>query len=116
MTQDCQAAEQLFTGKSEMAKRMRALDWSQTPLGAIETWPQSWRSALSICLNSRFPIAIYWGPEYILLYADATDRGPATGTRRAGKGDRADGLCWRFRPAEGFASRISKPSGKADRA
>ncbi|NJK74710.1 MAG: GAF domain-containing protein [Microcoleus sp. SU_5_6] len=71
MTQDCQAAEQLFSGKSEMAQRMRALDWSQTPLGAIETWPQSLRSALSICLNSRFPIAIYWGPEYILLYNDA---------------------------------------------
>jgi PAS domain S-box-containing protein len=71
MIQDSQAAEQLFSGKSEMAKRMRALDWSQTPLGAIETWPQSLRSALSICLNSRFPIAIYWGPEYILLYNDA---------------------------------------------
>ncbi|MBW4684480.1 MAG: response regulator [Komarekiella atlantica HA4396-MV6] len=71
MTQDRQAAEQLFTGNSEMAMRMRSLDWSQTPLGAIETWPQSLRSALSICINSRFPIAIYWGWDCLLLYNDA---------------------------------------------
>ena len=23
---------------------------------------------MSICLNSRFPIAVYWGPEYLMLY------------------------------------------------
>ncbi len=50
---------------------MRSLDWSQTPLGPVKTWPQSLRSALSICLNSRFPIAIYWGPDCLLLYNDA---------------------------------------------
>jgi PAS domain S-box-containing protein len=50
---------------------MRSHNWSQTPLGAVETWPQSLRSTLSICLNSRFPIAIYWGPDYVLLYNDA---------------------------------------------
>ncbi|PIG93945.1 ATP-binding protein [Gloeocapsopsis sp. IPPAS B-1203] len=71
MNQDCQAAEQLFTGNSEMAMRMRSLDWSQTPLGSIESWTQSLRSALSICLNSRFPIAIYWGQDCLLLYNDA---------------------------------------------
>jgi PAS domain S-box-containing protein len=66
-----QAAEQLFTGSSEMALRMRAFDWSQTQFGPIMTWPQSLRSALSICLNSRFPIAIYWGADCLLLYNDA---------------------------------------------
>ncbi len=71
MTQHHQAAEQIFTGSSEMAMLMRSQDWSQTPLGAVETWPQSLRSALSICLNSRFPIAIYWGQDYLLLYNDA---------------------------------------------
>jgi signal transduction histidine kinase len=62
---------QFFPGDSELAARMRDLDWSQTPLGAVETWPQSLRSALSICLNSRFPIAIYWGQDCLLLYNDA---------------------------------------------
>ncbi|MGM9498563.1 ATP-binding protein [Desertifilum tharense IPPAS B-1220] len=71
MTEHHQAVEQLFAGNSEMARRMRSLDWSQTRLGSIETWPQSLRSALSICLNSRFPIAIYWGTDFLLLYNDA---------------------------------------------
>src|SRR5687768_14618945 len=48
-----------------------AHDWSATPLGAPETWPQSLRSSLSICLASSFPTAIYWGPELYLLYNDA---------------------------------------------
>lgn len=64
-------SENIFVGDSEMARLMRSLDWSQTPLGAPEQWPQSLRSALSICLNSRFPIAIYWGQDCILLYNDA---------------------------------------------
>ena len=64
-------SETIFVGDSEMARLMRAHDWSQTSLGAVETWPQSLRSTLSICLNSRFPIAIYWGSDNLLLYNDA---------------------------------------------
>lgn len=64
-------SETIFVGDSEMARLMRSHDWSQTPFGDIETWPQSLRSSLSICLNSRFPIAIYWGQDNILLYNDA---------------------------------------------
>jgi signal transduction histidine kinase len=63
------SAEQLH-GEG-MSARVAALDWSQTPLGPAEAWPQSLRSALSICLGSGFPIAIYWGPELVLLYNDA---------------------------------------------
>jgi PAS domain S-box-containing protein len=54
-----------------MAQRVRALDWSSTPLGPIEEWPHHLRSAVSICLDSGFPIALYWGPEFTLLYNDA---------------------------------------------
>ena len=79
MTQDDSAVDQLFAGKGEMAALMRAgtdpqsgsHDWSQTPLGNPATWAQSLRSTLSICLSSRFPIAIYWGTDSVLLYNDA---------------------------------------------
>lgn len=54
-----------------MGARIRAHDWATTPLGSPDRWPQSLRSALSICLNSSFPTAIYWGPELRLLYNDA---------------------------------------------
>lgn len=61
----------LFSGNGEMATLMRSLDWSQTPLGPVESWPQSLRTAVSICLNSRFPMVIWWSQDLVLLYNDA---------------------------------------------
>lgn len=60
-----------------MGARIRAHGWASTPLGELDTWPQSLKSALSICLNSSFPTAIYWGPDLILLYNDAWSHIPA---------------------------------------
>lgn len=60
-----------LAGTSEMATRIRDFDWRHHPLGPPEYWPQALKSALSICLNSKFPTAIYWGPELRLLYNDA---------------------------------------------
>ena len=61
----------IFAGSGETRGLMRRVDWSSTSLGPPETWPQSLRSALSICLGSRCPICLYWGADYILLYNDA---------------------------------------------
>lgn len=58
-------------GGGEAGHLIRTRDWSETPLGPSVGWPQSLRSALSICLNSSFPTAIYWGAELRLLYNDA---------------------------------------------
>jgi len=44
--------ESVFTGDSEMATRMRALDWSATPLGPVEQWPQALRTSVRIVLDS----------------------------------------------------------------
>jgi signal transduction histidine kinase len=60
-----------LTGGGEMGALMRAHDWAGTSLRPAELWPQSLRSALSICLGSSFQIAIYWGAELSLLYNDA---------------------------------------------
>ncbi|HZP06482.1 MAG TPA: PAS domain S-box protein [Terracidiphilus sp.] len=61
----------VFAGGGEMGNLMHAFDWTKTPLGAPETWPQSLRTSVSICLASRFPIVLYWGREYVVLYNDA---------------------------------------------
>ncbi|HEV2605209.1 MAG TPA: PAS domain S-box protein [Microvirga sp.] len=50
---------------------IRAHDWAATPLGPIETWPQSLRTTLSIVLNSRFPTYMGWGPDLLSFYNDA---------------------------------------------
>jgi hypothetical protein len=62
---------QLFPGDGEMARRMRALDWSATPLGPVAQWSQSLKTAVALCLASRFPILLWWGPQLVELYNDA---------------------------------------------
>ena len=62
---------EFLSGGGEMGALMRAHDWTQSPLGPPAQWPDSLKMALSICLNSRFPMVIFWGPEFIVLYNDA---------------------------------------------
>ena len=65
------AAARLFAGPGELRARCRALDWGATPLGAVEGWPQSLRTAVTLCLASSFPTVVMWGPELVQLYNDA---------------------------------------------
>ena len=65
-----QAAHDCLSGGGEMGALMRATDWSQTPFGPVETWPQSLRTAVSIMLESRFAMVVAWGPDFRFLYND----------------------------------------------
>ena len=58
-------------GGGEMGARMRSLDWSDTPIGPPDTWPQSLRSTVSMLLPSKAQIILFWGPEFTVLYNDA---------------------------------------------
>jgi PAS domain S-box-containing protein len=49
---------------------MRAHDWSRSPLGRPDTWPQSLRTVVGLLLQSRFPMFVAWGPELGFLYND----------------------------------------------
>jgi signal transduction histidine kinase len=60
-----------LAGGGEMGARMRAMDWSQTPLGPPERWPQSLRSTVSMLLPSKAQIVLFWGTEFVVLYNDA---------------------------------------------
>ena len=62
--------DSIFPGNTEMARRMREHDWSATPLGPAERWPQSLRTSVSTCLDCAFPIVLWWGPELSILYND----------------------------------------------
>jgi PAS domain S-box-containing protein len=44
--------ESVFAGDSEMATRVRALDWSATQLGPVEQWPPALRTSVRIVLDS----------------------------------------------------------------
>ena len=50
---------------------MRAHDWSTSPLGSPETWPQSLSSVVGLLLHSKFPMFVAWGKQLGFLYNDA---------------------------------------------
>ena len=54
-----------------MGELMRRYDWSSSPLGSPENWPNSLKTAVRIMLLSRQPIWIGWGPELIYFYNDS---------------------------------------------
>jgi len=58
-------------GGGEMGQITRTFNWSESPLGEPSTWPQSLRTTLSILLNSKFPMFLFWGQDLICFYNDA---------------------------------------------
>jgi PAS domain S-box-containing protein len=60
-----------LAGGGEMGRLMRAQNWQDSSFGPKEYWPQSLRTAVSICLASRFPIILFWGQELRQFYNDA---------------------------------------------
>jgi PAS domain S-box-containing protein len=75
-----------------MGALMRSLDWSRTPIGPVSAWPQSLRTAVSVCLSSRFPILIWWGPELVKLYNEAYR--PMLGDKHPTSMGQAGRECW----------------------
>lgn len=63
--------EIILPGGGEMGALIRAFDWSKTPLGPLESWPQSLRTTTNLLLRSPVPIVLLWGPEGIMIYNDA---------------------------------------------
>lgn len=59
-----------LTGGGEAGALMRSMDWSVSPLGRPEEWPQSLRTVVSLLLNSKFPMFVAWGPDLGFLYND----------------------------------------------
>lgn len=60
-----------FAHGGEAGAILRRIDWGRKPIGPVSRWPQSLRTALSICLASRHPICIIWGRDRLYLYNDA---------------------------------------------
>ena len=63
--------QQALAGSGTMADLTRAYAARETPLGPLASWPVSLRSALSLMLESRFPMSVWWGSSLRLFYNDA---------------------------------------------
>ena len=64
-------AQSPIPGNSELANRIRAHDWSASPLGPIENWSETLLATVNLMLHSPFPTILSWGPEMVFLYNDA---------------------------------------------
>jgi PAS domain S-box-containing protein len=86
------AAEE-WVGGGELGELVRQFDWSTTPLGKIEEWPQSLKTIVRVMLTSRFAMWMGWGPDLTFLYNDAYAR-MTLGTKHPWALGRRSGEVW----------------------
>jgi PAS domain S-box-containing protein len=53
-----------------MGALMRSIDWSNTPIGPVESWSPTLRTMLRLLLVNRLPMVLWWGPDFIQFYND----------------------------------------------
>lgn len=65
------ASGDFLDGGGETGAIIRGIDWSGTPLGPMDAWPQSLRTIVSLMLANGHAMCLTWGPELTFLYNDA---------------------------------------------
>lgn len=73
-----------LVGTGEMPSAIRVFPWHETPLGPIESWPDTLVATVNLILSLPYPAMILWGPDMVMAYNDAfapivADRHPAIG-------------------------------------
>jgi PAS domain S-box-containing protein len=90
--ENAQDAAAWLSGGGEMGALIRSINWADTPLGPVESWPQSLKTTVSLCLASTFPILIAWGPQRVQLYNDSYR--PIAGAKHPQSMGQAFNECW----------------------
>ena len=65
------AAAHLIPNHEGMKTRVNTMDWSHTAIGVQETWPVALRMQVDFLLANRFPMVLFWEPDFISIYNDA---------------------------------------------
>ena len=86
------AVPDFLAGGGEMGKLIRSKNWFETPLGSPDSWPQSLRTTISLCIASNFPISITWGPHRVQIYNDGY--WPITGDKHPASMGQDFKECW----------------------
>ncbi|WP_156383332.1 PAS domain-containing protein [Rhizobium sp. Root483D2] len=63
-------AASLFSGPGEVRSLARELDWSKTPMGPTSGWSPAVRLIARSMFDSPFPICLWSGPDFALVYND----------------------------------------------
>ncbi|WP_207102983.1 sensor histidine kinase [Paracoccus shandongensis] len=54
-----------------VARLIKGFAWGNTPLGRVETWPQSLKTAAALLIHSPVPMVMLWGEDGVMIYNDA---------------------------------------------
>ena len=65
------SGQEYLADAGEMGEQIRAFDWSKTPLGPQDDWSPALRMMVRFLLANRFPLLLWWGPQYVSIYNDA---------------------------------------------
>src|SRR6185369_1663508 len=68
---ELEVSEQVFTGGGQTGLLLHQVDWRNTPLGSVFSWPQIQKAVVSTALANPLPTSVVWGAEMIQLYNDA---------------------------------------------
>jgi PAS domain S-box-containing protein len=55
----------------QMCRLIREKDWGQTPIGSVEHWSATLKIMVDFLVANRFPLLLWWGPQYVSIYNDA---------------------------------------------
>ncbi|EMD90546.1 hypothetical protein COCHEDRAFT_79388 [Bipolaris maydis C5] len=56
---------------SEHLKFVRSIDWSKTPLGAMNTWTIQFREILCLVMRNPHPSCVFWGEDLTMIYNES---------------------------------------------
>ena len=68
---DPSTSPRFIYASGEMADLTRRLDWSATPVGPVEDWPETLLVTVNTLLASRQPMFLWWGSDLTQFYNDA---------------------------------------------
>jgi PAS domain S-box-containing protein len=60
-----------LAGEGDLRARIRAFDWSTTPLGPLTEWSEGVRTVVSLVVGAPVAMVLIWGSDGYLLYNDA---------------------------------------------
>lgn len=57
-----------FEAAGPLQSHYKAVDWQATSLGPVEEWTPALLATVDLMLNTNFPMAVLWGPDFVVLY------------------------------------------------
>ncbi|KAL7269483.1 hypothetical protein RUND412_007856 [Rhizina undulata] len=56
---------------SQHFRDLLAVDWASTPCGPLQSWSPYLQQVANVVISNPFPISLYWGPQYTIIYNEA---------------------------------------------